>query len=157
MGNVIGQIFRVTTFGESHGVALGCVIDGCPPKIPLTEKDIQAELDRRKPGQSNLTTPRAEEDKVQILSGIFQGKTLGTPIAMIVFNTDAKSADYEKLKNVFRAGHADATWQAKYGFRDYRGGGRASGRETVARVMAGAVAKKSSQWKNLRFLRMRFK
>lgn len=142
MGNVIGQIFRVTTFGESHGVALGCVIDGCPPKIPLNEKDIQIELDRRKPGQSNLTTPRAEEDKVKILSGVFQGKTLGTPIAMIVFNEDAKSADYEKLKNVFRAGHADETWQAKYGFRDYRGGGRASGRETVARVMAGAVAKK---------------
>lgn len=142
MGNVIGQIFRVTTFGESHGTALGCVIDGCPPKIPLNEKDVQVELDRRKPGQSKLTTPRAEEDKVKILSGVFQGKTLGTPIAMVVFNTDAKSADYENLKNVFRAGHADETWQAKYGFRDYRGGGRASGRETVARVMAGAVAKK---------------
>ncbi|MBI4994046.1 chorismate synthase [Candidatus Peregrinibacteria bacterium] len=142
MRNTIGQIFRVTTFGESHGIALGCVIDGCPPRIPLSEKDIQAELDRRKPGQSNLTTPRAEKDKVKILSGVFQGKTLGTPIAMVIFNADAKSADYENLKNVFRAGHADETWQAKFGFRDYRGGGRASGRETVARVMAGAVAQK---------------
>lgn len=150
MGNTIGQIFRVTTFGESHGVALGCVIDGCPPKIPLTEKEIQAELDRRKPGQSNLTTPRQESDKVQILSGVFQGKTLGTPIAMVVFNEDARSSDYENLKNVFRAGHADEAWQTKYGFRDYRGGGRASGRETVARVMAGAVAKKILSFKKIK-------
>lgn len=142
MGNIMGHVFRVTTFGESHGVALGCVIDGCPSKIPLSSKDIQVELDRRKPGQSELTTSRQEPDKVQILSGIFQGKTLGTPIALITFNKDAQSQDYENLKNVFRAGHADETWQEKYGIRDYRGGGRASGRETVARVMAGAVAKK---------------
>lgn len=142
MGNAIGTIFRVTTFGESHGPALGCVIDGCPTGISLNEKDIQVELDRRKPGQSNLTTVRAEEDRVKILSGVFEGKTLGTPIAMTVSNHDAKSGDYEKLKDVFRPGHADFTWDAKYGLRDYRGGGRASGRETVARVMAGAVAKK---------------
>jgi chorismate synthase len=140
--NTFGQFFRTTTFGESHGVALGCVIDGCPPKIPLTEADIQHELDRRRPGQSGITTGRQEGDRVKILSGIFEGQTLGTPIAMVVFNTDARSADYEKLKSVFRPGHADFTWEAKYGFRDYRGGGRSSGRETVARVMAGAVAKK---------------
>lgn len=140
--NTIGTLFRVTTFGESHGTALGCVIDGCPPKIPLTEQDIQRELDKRKPGQSKFTTNRKEPDKVNILSGVFQGKTLGTPIAMIVENQDARSGDYENLKNIFRTGHADSTWEAKYGFRDFRGGGRASGRETVARVMAGAVAKK---------------
>ena len=142
MGNTIGNLFRVTTFGESHGVALGCIIDGCPSKIPLTSEDIQRELDRRRPGQSAVTTARTEGDKIKILSGIFENKTLGTPIAMIVENSDAKSQDYEKLKNVFRPGHADFTWEMKYGFRDYRGGGRSSGRETVSRVMAGAVAKK---------------
>lgn len=142
MGNTIGILFRVTTFGESHGAALGCVVDGCPPKISLTESDIQKELDRRKPGQSSVTTARKEGDKVKILSGVFEDKTLGTPISMIVENMDQKSADYEKLKNVFRPGHADFTWEMKYGFRDYRGGGRSSGRETVSRVMAGAVAKK---------------
>lgn len=139
--NTFGHFFRVTTFGESHGVALGCVIDGCPPKIPLSEDVIQRELDRRRPGQSEITTARQEGDKVKILSGVFQGVTLGTPIAMIVENTDARSHDYEKLKSVFRPGHADFTWEMKYGFRDYRGGGRSSGRETVSRVMAGAVAK----------------
>lgn len=142
MGNSFGTLFRVTTFGESHGVALGCVIDGCPSKIPLSEEEIQRELDRRKPGQSAVTTARREGDKVKILSGIFQGKTLGTPIAMIVENSDSRSSDYEALKKVFRPGHADFTWEMKYGFRDYRGGGRSSGRETVSRVMAGAVAKK---------------
>lgn len=142
MGNTFGKFFRVTTFGESHGAALGCVIDGCPPKIPLTEAEIQHELDRRRPGQSAVTTGRQETDRVKILSGIFEGFSLGTPIAMIVENTDARSADYEKFKKTFRPGHADFTWEMKYGFRDYRGGGRSSGRETVARVMAGAVAKK---------------
>lgn len=142
MGNTIGHIFRITTFGESHGEALGCVIDGCPPKLPLTEEDIQRELDRRKPGQSELTTPRKETDKVKILSGVFEGKTLGTPIAMVVFNVNQNIKDYSELKDVFRPGHADYVWEMKYGFRDYRGGGRSSGRETVSRVMAGAVAKK---------------
>jgi chorismate synthase len=142
MGNTLGHLFRVTTFGESHGVALGCVIDGCPPKIPLSEKDVQRELDRRKPGQSAITTSRREGDKVKILSGVFEGKTLGTPIAMVVYNSDQRSGDYEKFKNVFRPGHADFVWEMKYGFRDYRGGGRSSGRETVSRVMAGAVGKK---------------
>lgn len=142
MGNTIGTLFRVTTFGESHGVALGCVIDGCPPLLPITEEEIQHELDRRKPGQSAVTTARKEGDRVKILSGIFEGKTLGTPIAMIVENADQRSSDYEHIKNVFRPGHADFTWQMKYGFRDYRGGGRSSGRETVSRVMAGALAKK---------------
>lgn len=142
MSNTIGILFRVTTFGESHGPALGCVVDGCPPKIPLNEKDIQVELDRRRPGQSRAATQRKEPDRARILSGVFKGKTLGTPIAMIVENTDTRSADYEKIKNIFRPGHADFTWDAKYGIRDYRGAGRASGRETVGRVMAGAVAKK---------------
>lgn len=142
MSNTFGTLFRVTTFGESHGAALGCVIDGCPPKIPLKVEEIQHELDRRKPGQSAVTTGRQEADRVKILSGIFEGFSLGTPIAMIVENTDARSSDYEKFAKVFRPGHADFTWEAKYGFRDYRGGGRSSGRETVTRVMAGAVAKK---------------
>lgn len=141
-GNTSGQLFCITTFGESHGEALGCVIDGCPSKIALTEQDIQLELDRRKPGQSAMTTSRAEKDKVRILSGVFRGKTLGTPIAMIVENQDMRPRDYEKLKNIFRPGHADFAWEMKFAIRDYRGGGRASGRETVSRVMAGAVAKK---------------
>lgn len=142
MGSAFGKLLRVTTFGESHGTALGCVLDGCPPNIPLNENQIQRELDRRKPGQSALTTGRSEGDRVQILSGVFEGRTLGTPIAMVVYNTDARSADYEKFKRAFRPGHADYTWEMKYGLRDYRGGGRSSGRETVSRVMAGAVAKK---------------
>lgn len=147
MRNSFGKTFRVTTFGESHGVALGCVIDGCPANIPLNEEDIQRKLDLRKPGQSKFSTARQEEDKVRILSGVFKGKTLGTPIAMIVENKDAKSGDYGNLKEVYRPGHADFTWNIKFGIRDFRGGGRASGRETVARVMAGAVAQKVLQAK----------
>lgn len=150
MRNTIGQLFRVTTFGESHGTALGCVVDGCPPKIPLKVEDIQRELDRRRPGQSNLTTSRQEQDRVRILSGVFKNKTLGTPIAMIVENSDAHSKDYKDLENVFRPGHADYAWEMKYGFRDYRGGGRSSGRETVGRVMAGAIAKQLIARKKIR-------
>jgi chorismate synthase len=141
-GNSFGQNFVVTTFGESHGIALGCIVDGCPPGMVLTEADIQVELDRRKPGQSHFTTQRQESDKVQILSGVFEGMTTGTPIAMIIYNQDQKSKDYEDIKNIFRPGHADYTYQKKYGIRDYRGSGRASARETVARVAAGAIAKK---------------
>lgn len=140
-GNSIGQIFRITTFGESHGKALGVIIDGCPSLIKITEKDIQKEVDKRKPSL-NVSTNRREEDKIRILSGIFEGKTLGTPIAILVENKDTRPQDYKKLENTFREGHADLTYQSKYGIRDYRGGGRASGRETVARVIAGAVAKK---------------
>lgn len=149
-GNIFGEMFRVTTFGESHGVALGCVIDGCPAGIAISEEDIQVELDKRKPGQSELTTPRKEDDKVQILSGVFEGKTTGTPIAMVVFNQDQISKDYSNVKDVYRPAHADFTMQAKFGHRDYRGGGRASGRETVARVMAGAVAKKILELKGIK-------
>ena len=141
-GNTFGKIFRVTTFGESHGPAMGCILDGCPPQIDLCEKDIQKDLDRRKPGQSNVTTQRKEDDSVEILSGVFEGKTLGTPISMIIYNKDQKSKDYSNIKDVFRPNHADITYQAKYGHRDYRGGGRASARETVNWVAAGAVAKK---------------
>ncbi|OGW16916.1 MAG: chorismate synthase, partial [Nitrospinae bacterium RIFCSPLOWO2_12_FULL_47_7] len=140
--NTFGTLFRVTTFGESHGAAIGAVIDGCPARLQLLEKDIQLELDRRRPGQSLLTTQRKESDKVKILSGVFEGVTLGSPIAMIIENADHRSLDYAQLKSVYRPGHADYAWDAKYGFRDYRGGGRASGRETASRVMAGAVAKK---------------
>lgn len=138
--NTFGKNFRVTTFGESHGKALGCVIDGCPPKIPLSEADIQPLLDRRRPGTSALTSPRAEADIVEILSGVFEGKTTGTPIAMIVRNTNAKPGDYDELREVFRPGHADYAYQEKYGIRDHRGGGRSSGRETIGRVAAGALA-----------------
>lgn len=141
MGNTFGKLFRVTTFGESHGVALGTVVDGCPARIPLSEEDIQRELDRRRPGQSAITTGRKEEDKVRILSGIFENQTLGTPITIIVENKDARSQDYEKFKEIYRPGHADYVWEKKFGIRDYRGGGRSSGRETVARVMGGAIAK----------------
>ena len=141
-GNTFGKIFKVTTFGESHGPAMGCILDGCPPQIDLCEKDIQKDLDRRKPGQSNVTTQRKEDDSVEILSGVFEGKTLGTPISMIIYNKDQKSKDYSNIKDVFRPNHADITYQAKYGHRDYRGGGRASARETVNWVAAGAVAKK---------------
>lgn len=142
MGNTFGNLFRVTTFGESHGPALGAVIDGCPAGLRISQKEIQAELDRRRPGQSSVTTARSEADRVKILSGIFEGRTLGTPIALLIENFDARSSDYKKLKKVFRHGHADFAWEAKYGFRDYRGGGRSSGRETVCRVAAGAIAKK---------------
>jgi chorismate synthase len=141
-GNTFGKLFTVTTFGESHGEALGCIIDGCPPGIELTEADIQGDLDRRKPGQSRYTTQRREEDQVKILSGVFEGKTTGTPIGMLIQNTDQRSKDYSKIKDVFRPAHADYTYMQKYGIRDYRGGGRSSARETAMRVAAGSVAKK---------------
>ena len=140
--NTFRKIFRFTTWGESHGPAIGCVVDGCPPMIQLNEKDIQIELDRRKPGQSKFTTQRKENDKVQILSGVFEGKTTGTPISMIIYNQDMRSKDYGDIKDKFRPGHADLTYFKKYGIRDYRGGGRSSARETAARVAAGAIAKK---------------
>lgn len=140
-GNTFGTLFTVTTFGESHGPAIGCVVDGCPPGLELQEEDIQAFLDKRKPGQSKFTTQRREEDKVLILSGVFEGKTTGTPIAMVIHNVDQRSRDYEEIKNIFRPGHADYTYHQKYGHRDYRGGGRSSARETAARVAAGAIAR----------------
>ncbi len=140
-GNSFGQSFRVTTWGESHGPALGVVIDGCPPLLPLNEDMIQQELDRRRPGTGGpASTPRKEPDKVEILSGVFEGKTTGTPISLLIWNKDAKSSSYDKLKDIFRPGHGDFTYLKKYGIRDHRGGGRASGRETAARVAAGAVA-----------------
>ena len=146
-GNSFGQAFRITTFGESHGIALGVIIDGCPPKLPLTAADIQEELDKRRPGRK-LTTPRREPDRVEILSGVFEGKTLGTPITLIVYNQDVDSSKYEAIKDVFRPGHGDFTYFKKYGIRDWRGGGRSSGRETVARVAAGAVAQRLlDRWK----------
>jgi chorismate synthase len=141
-GNTFGRIFTVTTFGESHGRALGCIVDGCPPGMELSEADIQGDLDRRRPGRSRHTTQRNEPDQVRILSGVFEGKTTGTPIGLIVENTDQRSRDYGDIKNKFRPGHADYTYQQKYGIRDYRGGGRSSARETTMRVAAGAVAKK---------------
>ena len=141
-GNTFGKIFKLTTFGESHGTAMGCILDGCPPQIELTNEDIQHDLDKRKPGQSDVTTQRKEDDAVEILSGVFEGKTLGTPIGMIIYNKDQKSKDYSNIKDVFRPNHADITYQAKYGHRDYRGGGRASARETANWVAAGAIAKK---------------
>ena len=141
-GNTFGKIFKITTFGESHGTAMGCILDGCPPNIELSKEDIQHDLNRRKPGQSDVTTQRKEDDMVEILSGVFEGKTLGTPIGMIIYNKDQQSKDYSNIKDVFRPNHADITYQAKYGHRDYRGGGRASARETVNWVAAGAVAKK---------------
>ena len=140
--NTFGKQFRFTTWGESHGPALGCVVDGCPPNINLKEQDIQVELDKRKPGQSKFTTQRKEDDKVQILSGVFEGKTTGTPISLIIYNQDMRSKDYGNIKDKFRPGHADFTYFKKYGIRDYRGGGRSSARETAARVAAGAIAKK---------------
>jgi len=141
-GNTFGRNFTVTTFGESHGRALGCIIDGCPPGMELSEADIQGDLDRRRPGRSRHTTQRNEPDQVRILSGVFEGKTTGTPIGLIVENTDQRSKDYGDIKDKFRPGHADYTYQQKYGIRDYRGGGRSSERETTMRVAAGAVAKK---------------
>jgi chorismate synthase len=141
-GNSIGSVFTVTTFGESHGLALGAVIDGCPPGLALTEADLQHDLDRRKPGQSRFTTQRREDDAVKILSGVFEGVTTGTPIGLLIENTDQKSKDYNNIKNMFRPAHADYTYQQKYGIRDYRGGGRSSARETAMRVAAGAIAKK---------------
>lgn len=141
-GNTFGKLFTVTTFGESHGPALGCIVDGCPPGIPLEEADLQHDLDRRKPGQSRYTTQRREGDEVRILSGVFEGKTTGTPIGMLIENTDQRSKDYSKIKDQFRPAHADYTYLKKYGIRDYRGGGRSSARETAMRVAAGALAKK---------------
>ena len=141
-GNTIGTVFRVTTFGESHGRAVGVIVDGVTPGLELSESDIQVQLDRRKPGQSSITTPRKESDTVQILSGLFEGKTTGTPLAMVLYNTDQQSSAYDHIRHAFRPGHADITYQAKYGIRDYRGSGRASGRETAGRVAAGAVALK---------------
>ena len=140
--NTFGRLFRVTTWGESHGPAIGAVIDGCPPGLPLAAEEIQRELDRRKPGQSELTSPRRESDSVQILSGVFEGRTLGTPISLVIWNRDQRSGDYAALAEVYRPGHADYTYQRTYGRRDYRGGGRSSGRETAGRVAAGAVARK---------------
>ncbi len=141
-GNSFGKQFRITSFGESHGGAVGCVIDGCPPGLEITEKDIQEELDRRRPGQSDITTPRKESDTIEILSGVFEGQTTGTPIALMANNKDARSADYEEMKDTYRPSHADYTYEQKYGLRDWRGGGRSSARETLARVAAGAVARK---------------
>ena len=141
-GNTFGKIFTVTSFGESHGPALGAVVDGCPPGLPLTEADLQSDVERRRTGTSQFTSQRREPDAVRILSGVFEGKTTGTPIGLLVENTDQRSRDYEKIKDRFRPGHADYTYQQKYGFRDYRGGGRSSARETVMRVAAGAIARK---------------
>jgi chorismate synthase len=141
-GNSFGGAFRFTTWGESHGPAIGCVVDGVPPRLPLAEADIQRWLDRRKPGQSRFTTQRRESDQVKILSGVFEGRTTGTPISLLIENEDARSKDYAAIKDSFRPGHADYTYWKKYGIRDYRGGGRASARETASRVAAGAVARK---------------
>lgn len=142
MGNIFGKIFRVATFGESHGAAVGCIIDGCPSRIPLSGEDIQRELDRRRPGQSAVSTPRAESDACKILSGVYEGLTLGTPICVIVENCDQRSGDYSEIAKLWRPSHADFTYDAKYGLRDPRGGGRSSARETIGRVAAGAVARK---------------
>lgn len=144
-GNTIGKLFTVTTFGESHGPALGCIVDGCPPGLELSTEDMQRDLNRRKPGQSRYTTQRQEGDEVKILSGVFEGKTTGTPIGLMIENTDQRSKDYSNIKDQFRPAHADFTYQKKYGFRDYRGGGRSSARETAMRVAAGAIAKKYLQ------------
>ncbi|MED5462922.1 MAG: chorismate synthase [Pseudomonadota bacterium] len=141
-GNSFGRLFTVTTFGESHGPAMGCIVDGCPPGMALTEADIQADLERRRPGKSRHTTARQEPDQVQILSGVFEGLTTGTPIALLIENVDQRSRDYSDIKDKFRPGHADYTYQQKYGIRDYRGGGRSSARETTMRVAAGAIARK---------------
>ena len=142
MPNTLGKLFTISTWGESHGAAVGVVIDGCPPRLPLGEADIQAELDRRRPGQSDITSPRKEQDRVEILSGVYEGRTTGAPISMLVRNTDARPGAYDEFRDKFRPSHADFTFQAKYGIRDYRGGGRSSARETVGRVAAGAVARK---------------
>ncbi|MCU7842987.1 MAG: chorismate synthase [Candidatus Thiodiazotropha sp. (ex Monitilora ramsayi)] len=141
-GNSIGKLFTVTSFGESHGPAIGCIVDGCPPGLELSSSDLQPDLDRRKPGTSRHTTQRRESDEVQILSGVFEGKTTGTPIGLLIHNTDQRSKDYSEIMDRFRPGHADYTYNQKYGFRDYRGGGRSSARETAMRVAAGAIAKK---------------
>ncbi|VEP16868.1 Chorismate synthase [Hyella patelloides LEGE 07179] len=142
MGNTFGQLFRITTFGESHGGGVGVIVDGCPPKLAITEEEIQFDLDRRRPGQSKITTPRKETDTCEIISGVFEGQTLGTPIAILVRNKDARSQDYNEMSVKYRPSHADATYDAKYGIRNWKGGGRASARETIGRVAAGAIAKK---------------
>src|SRR5271169_3535094 len=142
MGNSFGHLFRITTWGESHGGGVGVVIDGCPPRLPLTEADIQPDLDRRRPGQSSIVTPRQESDRVQILSGTFEGKTIGTPISMFVKNEDARPGAYSEMATKFRPSHADYTYQAKFGIRNWQGGGRTSARETVGRVAAGALRRK---------------
>lgn len=145
MGNTFGHLFRVTTFGESHGGGVGVVIDGCPPRLEISAAEIQVELDRRRPGQSKITTPRKEADTCEILSGIFEGKTLGTPIAILVRNKDTRPQDYDEMSQTYRPSHADATYDAKYGIRNWQGGGRSSARETIGRVAAGAIAKKILQ------------
>src|SRR6201992_217095 len=141
-GNSIGRMFTVTSFGESHGPALGCIVDGCPPGLALTEADLQPDVERRRTGTSKFVSQRRESDAVRILSGVFEGRTTGTPIGLLIENSDARSRDYEKIKDRFRPGHADYTYHQKYGFRDYRGGGRSSARETVMRGAAGAIARK---------------
>lgn len=141
-GSSFGNIFKISTWGESHGKGIGVVVDGCPAGVELNEDDIQVFLNRRKPGQSKYSTPRSEDDKVEILSGTFEGKTTGTPVSMIVYNKTQRSNDYSEIASYYRPGHADYTFDMKYGFRDYRGGGRSSGRETIARVAAGAIASK---------------
>ncbi len=146
-GNTFGKLFTVTSFGESHGLALGCIVDGCPPGLELSESDLQGDLDRRKPGTSRFTTQRREPDQVKILSGVFEGKTTGTPIGLLIENSDQRSKDYSEIMDTFRPGHADYTYEQKYGIRDYRGGGRSSARETAMRVAAGAIAKKYLQVK----------
>ena len=142
MPNSFGKLFAITTWGESHGGGVGVVVDGCPPRLSLTAEEIQVELDRRRPGQSDIVTPRKEEDRVEILSGLFEGKTTGTPISMWVRNSDQRPGAYAEMKEKFRPSHADYTYQAKYGIRDHQGGGRSSARETIGRVAAGAIAKK---------------
>ena len=142
MSNRFGQLFSVSTWGESHGPAVGVVVDGCPPRLPLAAEELQAELDRRRPGQSDIVTPRQEADKVEILAGLFEGRTTGAPISLMVRNTDARPGAYDEMREKFRPSHADYTYQAKYGIRDHRGGGRSSARETIGRVAAGAIAKK---------------
>ncbi|MFH1066883.1 MAG: chorismate synthase [bacterium] len=145
MGSVFGKLFQLSTWGESHGKGVGVVIDGCPPRLPLTEEDVQKELDRRRPGQSAITTPRSEADRCEILSGVFEGQTTGAPISIMVKNADVRSEDYSEMKQLYRPSHADYTYQTKYGIRDWRGGGRASARETIGRVAAAAVGKKVLQ------------
>jgi chorismate synthase len=145
MGNTFGHLFRITTFGESHGGGVGVTIDGCPPRLPITAEEIQAELDRRRPGQSKITTPRKESDRCEILSGVFEGQTLGTPLSILVRNENIRPQDYSEMATTYRPSHADATYDAKYGLRNYQGGGRSSARETIGRVAAGAIAKKILQ------------
>ncbi|NEP54687.1 MAG: chorismate synthase, partial [Moorea sp. SIO3C2] len=142
MGNTFGHLFRITTFGESHGGGVGVVIDGCPPQLEISAEEIQVDLDRRRPGQSKITTPRKETDTCEIVSGVFQGKTLGTPLTVLVRNKDQRPQDYSEMASKYRPSHADATYDAKYGIRNYQGGGRSSARETIGRVAAGAIAKK---------------